>query len=737
MKLLVVTAFHSGDIDAAVRLYDWIKELGGIDNDVLLVHDPQDDRFKCNRVLLAAKRAAKSVTRIQTAGTHKRGWPHGPNAAFLASSKWALDNKRNFLWLETDCVPLNKDWLKELEVEYVKCGKKYLGGIVKCEPPLPPEVMYGVAVYHHTAFEIAAKALREHPGYAFDVAMSNDTAPIAHASRLLQLSKPDAEKRISNGVMLYHSDKNGELIKALQKKPVAPAKAKIRIPGHIELHEIPCFVQLGRIGDILNIIPMLRYWSSIAYHEMVPIMLHSDYAHVVSRIGYVRQIEWTGDLNDLDEAVEKARMQFHNVYTCQLFSKKGINQKVLGHYNLDQWHNCGQHDNFKMYPLEIDQRNYSAEDKWFQKNRQTDKPLICYNLTGVSSPFAHPELVLDLLKREFSDCELWDLNELKTKYYTDQLAALDKCAVLLSIDTSTLHLAQASHCRYIALLSDLYGNGWSATHLRRTPTLSMSYGEVPSRLNEIKAAITDCIQQSLRFAKRIWHVAPRRNTNDERVARAIDQWERIYLTGSASPLHVWYTERDARITMNDKRHLPFLKDTLAQSVQCASDDDIVMFTNDDVVFTDRCLNDIRAKARYTGIVTASRIDVDNPILGSFKGTNGVRHLGRDLVAFRSSWLKANIDKIPDFVLGASEWDIVLAAIARKECNCITSNQNIGMMHPDCETSVGTLFHEKHDAVWNRTNNVDTSPSQKHNRLLAEEWFRANEPHMYLHWFKRL
>ena len=212
MSLLVVTAFHSGDAKAALRLWNWIETLGKIDNDVLLVCEPLEDRLEQNRVLLAAKRAAKSVTRIFTDGKHENKWPQGPNAAFLAAAKYASEKRRNFLWLEADCVPIKQGWIREIETEYAQCGKQYLGGIVDCHPPLPKQVMYGVAVYRHTVLSIASQAIAERPDIAFDVSMSPSTVPLAAKSKLLQLVKPDTKPDIAEGVVLYHSDKNGDVI---------------------------------------------------------------------------------------------------------------------------------------------------------------------------------------------------------------------------------------------------------------------------------------------------------------------------------------------------------------------------------------------------------------------------------------------------------------------------------------------------------------------------------------------
>lgn len=217
MNLLIVTAFHKGDLDAAVRLYDWIAKLGKIDNDVVLVCEPDEDKFAQNRVVLAARKAARNVTRIFTKPGHKKGWPHGPNAAFLAGSEHAAKVRKSFLWLEPDCVPIGEGWIKAIEREYVACGKPYLGGVVDCKPPLPSKVLYGIAVYANQVHGIALKSKSIENGVAFDVALSESLVQKSASSKLFQIEKANSNPKLGKGIVLYHSDKTGSLIETFSQ----------------------------------------------------------------------------------------------------------------------------------------------------------------------------------------------------------------------------------------------------------------------------------------------------------------------------------------------------------------------------------------------------------------------------------------------------------------------------------------------------------------------------------------
>lgn len=343
MSLLVVTAFHSGDAKAALRLWNWIETLGKIDNDVLLVCEPLDDRLEQNRVLLAAKRAAKSVTRIFTDGKHENKWPQGPNAAFLAAAKYASEKRRNFLWLEADCVPIKQGWIREIETEYAQCGKQYLGGIVDCHPPLPKQVMYGVAVYRHTVLSIASQAIDDRPDIAFDVSMSPSTVPLAAKSRLLQISKPDSNAFIVKETVLYHSDKSGRVIDSLLNKKCSTGK-----PPCISRSDSDVVgYHFGDRGDVIYSLPLCRMLGVtrlvLCPHSMTrETMTHESAESIATLIReqpYIDSVEFLQepprgaiDLNKFRELLGQrndGRFFYHNLTALQL--------RAFGY---PEWHEC-------------------------------------------------------------------------------------------------------------------------------------------------------------------------------------------------------------------------------------------------------------------------------------------------------------------------------------------------------------------------------------------------------------
>ena len=767
--MILVLGFCSKDYKGAIKLLDWCHDLDGTDthHQLLLVGSKGQPTQEFVEVLAKAKTAFQDTTIITPSIPVEGRWPAPCNHLWSTAMRYIKETiKKPWLWLEPDAVPIRRGWFDSIENEYASARKPFLGFLF--DKPKPH--MTGVGCYPPDPVLLNPALGRLQSHVPFDVTNPEATLRAFHPTNLIQhvwgdiktntpppFAKPSDLELLNNGICLFHRCKDGSLIDLLKSEYSAVPRQSIRtkltdlllhqepssvprnVPREIPPEDIPVFVQLGRIGDILNILPMIRYYNSIAYHRDVPVMIHKSMENVLKRVGYVKALPWNGEMTDKDGAFAFAKSTSRNAFLCQLFNGTGVKPPVTSNYNLDQWYNCGLHSLFDAFPLEFIRRAWKTEDDWAGALIPTDRPLLCYNLTGLSSPLKHANLLESAIRKQFGDCELLDLHKAKTPFYTDQLGLVDRCHVLLSIDTSTLHLAQASHCPYVALLSDQEPKGWKATKLRRKPVLSMNYQEVPSRIQDILDVLSMCLSKV--FANgAIIHTVPRRFVKDQRLTRVTEAWDKLYNRRLMVPSHIWADKRIASVILGDKRELPFIRDILlAASVQ-GNSDDIIMFTNDDVVVTELTLRLVRWKLRFQNIVTASRIDIHTKMPSDLSGIgewSGSRHVGRDLIAFNAGWLQRNMDLIPDFVLGASDWDIVLASIARRECGVPTITKNIGLVFPECELPPGTVLHEKHEALWSKPDNSETAPSQVHNRWLAEEYFRQNNPDMELKWFTRV
>lgn len=120
------------------------------------------------------------------------------------------------------------------------------------------------------------------------------------------------------------------------------------------------------------------------------------------------------------------------------------------------WEKAGFPGQYGTMPTIFDRRNPEREkslvDRW-----TNGKPFILYNFLGRSSPLTTYQNVQLRLRRFQKDFDLVNLGAIQAVRFYDLLGLYDLAAGLVSIDTATLHLANASK---VPLLAYCRG-GWS------------------------------------------------------------------------------------------------------------------------------------------------------------------------------------------------------------------------------------------------------------------------------------
>lgn len=234
-----------------------------------------------------------------------------------------------------------------------------------------------------------------------------------------------------------------------------------------------------------------------------------------------------------------------------------------------------------------------------------------------------------------------------------------------------------------------------------------------------------------RVLPKIYHVTERHKSRDQsavdRSLRAQESWIYHYQNGTVLPRHVWNYPRSSA-SMGDKRELPYLKDVLAVGLtECASDDDVVLLTNDDTFLHRTCIDAVLRKLEDVEACASFRLnfprekfpDLSEPL--DHLRVSGKKDLGRDLFALRSSWLKRYWSEIPDYLLGELEWDLVLSVIVRKSSGVPTTKANIDKVEPKCELEHGLVIHEIHQRSWT-AREFESSKSKRHNQLITRNFY---------------
>lgn len=220
--MIVVYPFYPGDQDLAEKNAKWISELGGCKaHDCLMIADKRCTNNIVDVVGIELGKAFNTL-HFQMAYAEIDGWPEGANYFFRLATAW-LQNKQwpCFLWLEPDAIPLQKGWLDEIQAEYIRAGRKFMGDRVQVENI--PLHMSGVGIYPNPLHQYAGEAYRA-SDTAWDMAAKDQIVPQAHFTKLIEhawkhpkfTSKDELRTQIRPECVLFHSSKDGSLIDLLR-----------------------------------------------------------------------------------------------------------------------------------------------------------------------------------------------------------------------------------------------------------------------------------------------------------------------------------------------------------------------------------------------------------------------------------------------------------------------------------------------------------------------------------------
>jgi glycosyltransferase involved in cell wall biosynthesis len=524
-------------------------------------------------------------------------------------------------------------------------------------------------------------------------------------------------------------------------KQAASFVARTRPPSTPETKPVAgnklCIVLLGRYGDIINILPVAKLISE--RHGKPYFIVSRQFADVLDGVSYVNPVPVDLNFDAINDAIDFAHRNYDIVLNAQIYGKNFKSERSTPAFNVESWRQIGFGSRFSDFTLSpvFDRRDRDQEQSICSK--LGDKPLLLFKLTGgISSPFKHAQRMIQQLTARFSGrFSLVDLSRLRCDRIYHLLGVMDKAAALLTIDTSILHLATGSTVPVVVLTNSA---PWLAS-LPRFFCAKFSYTEAEKNPESVLEALEGAIQTgprpllftvSLLPPKRnLFHAVERHFTlNDKRRQTATVSWEQLYTQG-VFPCHYFKYARTAK-AICDPRELPYLKDVLKNAMNQASDADIIMFTNDDNVLHPNLPGYLRYHVSVHGPCSARRRELREPIPDlsqppSVLATKGVDHAGRDLFAFTKQWLVEKWDEIPDFILGASDWDWCIAAMIRVHHGITTTRKNIEQAILPAEIPDGYVLHQFHPPRWMAPHNNLVAASQRHNRRLFSEWAAVNLP----------
>jgi hypothetical protein len=506
-----------------------------------------------------------------------------------------------------------------------------------------------------------------------------------------------------------------------------------------------CIVQLGRYGDVCNVLPIARHVAE--RYDKPHWIISKEFAPLLEGCSYVvpRPVDLRHD--QAKEALALASKEYKYVISGVIWGKGYEIVKACPSYNREAWRMAGfehKFDDLTWRPV-FDKRDLDREDALWRKLGD-GRPAIVVNVTkGLSSPFNDGGRLLREIREAYGNvCNIIDVSDLHLPQIYDLVGVIERAILVVTIDTGLLHIASATNTPVVAIVNE---KPWLGSEPRCALVRKFTYTEavqnpaaVIAAMRSPMAAAFRSIRQAVVHApfRRIFHVCERHDEKNvkEQVRKRAAQasWDVLYAYHDVIPAHLW-EKNFPRTAMNigDPRPLPYLKDVLLNGMDMACDDDIIMWTNDDNYIHQDLPDLLRFHVALYDVVTSQRIELNGkPYPHPSTPPRGWRQfdagaLGRDLFAATKSWLLARWQEIPDFILGASDFDLCLAAMVRKQYGIETTRRNIEPTMWPAEIERGYIAHQWHPPKWREPSIENHAPSQLHNRRLWREWANVHLP----------
>lgn len=252
-------------------------------------------------------------------------------------------------------------------------------------------------------------------------------------------------------------------------------------------------VLLGRIGDIINFLPILKHIND--NYAKPHLVIAREFLPLLDGVSYVEPHPVDLANDQLLPAIKLAERQFKHVIVGQVWGKSWAQPKLTDSYNKESWRQAGFLNRFNdptMMPV-FDRRNLAREAALFAKLDVPGKPMILVKLDGgVSSPCPQCPTLWEPIRAAFGDnFNLVNLSDVRAERIYDLLTLFDRAAALISVDTSLLHLAAASSVPYIALTNPA---AWLGTSPRGNCAGRLTYAQALAEPGQVVAAIGKAVQ---------------------------------------------------------------------------------------------------------------------------------------------------------------------------------------------------------------------------------------------------
>jgi hypothetical protein len=480
------------------------------------------------------------------------------------------------------------------------------------------------------------------------------------------------------------------------------------------------YVQLGRAGDILNILPLCRrdYLTSGVKPQL---MVCREYLSMLEGCSYVEGIGWNGLFEDVARASMIAGIEAHNsgreMVCTQIYGHNFASAQVCWSFMRESWACVPDAPPWGSLPLVFDQRDLDREEsvktQLLRQCKFPGRPYIVLAIEGTSSPFPHGQ---ELKKELRSNADaigtnIVDVSGFLAPHFFDLLGLLEGAEGLVTIDSGLLHLAHAVPTLPVVALITREPDLWHGSPWRPQQAYRFFYDQFPEILPDVVEAAFKGRHQ-LPTIYHVWSHWGQRSlseTTRRRMSLACSTWN-----NEAQTTGIW---RDCEFKWEDARRnssnvgddvpMAYVRDMIEHAVK-RDPLGIVALTNADVCFVPGITGQILDRVEHDGACFTHRFDfgrLDAPLLTETMCSRGMWVAGSDAFFFSAEWWRHHGWECGDFIIGREQWDEVFRQLIKR--------------HGGREIP-RAIYHEAHASHWLRDH--EKNKGNIHNRRIAHQWF---------------
>lgn len=256
-----------------------------------------------------------------------------------------------------------------------------------------------------------------------------------------------------------------------------------------------CYLQLGRGGDVLNVLP-LAWRDHQQTGERSLVMVSQPYASIFEGIGYCDALPVPNRFEDVIGAwpiAEKSAKEHGARLVCtQIYGEGIMTAETCASFMRESWAQVPDAPAWGSLPLVFDRRNLKIEASVRRNLLQNSrgKPYVVVALDGKSSPFAEARTLLRQLRTTLgSDFDIVNISGFIAPRIFDLLGLLEGAHCLLSVDTGILHLAHAVPSLPVVALITREPSAWHGSPWRPQHVARFFYDEMPECAGWIAEAV--------------------------------------------------------------------------------------------------------------------------------------------------------------------------------------------------------------------------------------------------------